>query len=262
MAEPRPSRDDLLHAVEAEALRDYLRCPQEYAYRWIYEAPEPPRTTRQLFDRCLRRTALTIAREVYAGGNITRDRSLLLWQLHIDKTEIQTLPKLDLLGREAIGRFFVWLRGATVPGLAITRQVVFEYARKQQCSVRLTADFVLTRNGRTVLVLLTPPHAGILPHLLACDDQPWLVYDLPLGKGHELTELPSAMRKEVGALVTQGYRGIGHKLVWPHRDQRCRTCPYADICTPGDARSYLLRTASKRKRVLDRIAEQRALRGS
>ena len=216
------------HFVQGEALRDYLRCPQEYAYRYVYGAPEPPRTPQQYWDRAVRRTALSIVKELLEGRQVSHDKAAMLWQLTTKNTVVGSDARLEVLGRESIYEFWNWLDGFEPKGLAVTRQVSFEVTAKRSIDVGL--------QGRTPA---------------------WL----DLGKKHasELNRLPVTVKREMAGAVEQGWRGIGHQIVWPNKDGRCTPCPYRDICGPGDSRRYLLKTKSKQKRVVERIKEQRSL---
>lgn len=250
------------HFVLGEALRDYLRCPQEYGYRYIYQAPEPPQTLQQWWDRAVRRTILSTVKEKLDGKDTTHDRIVLLWQLTTRNTPLDGNHKLDILGREALVTFWNWLDTVELEALAVAREVTFDITTKRAITVQLTADFVARRGNRRIHVLLAPPEPGILIQVAACDDEVWTLYNLRQSHANELTKLTQREQRALAGVIEQGWRGIGHKLIWPYRDGRCTACPYQDVCAPGDARRYLLDRPSKHKRILERIDNHRKLRSS
>lgn len=207
----------------------------------------------------MRRTALAIAREHFTSGAVTHDRAALLWQLTTHKTAVAANVPAEIQGRTAIFKFWEWLKDWTLTGLQVTRQVNVEFSRRRHADVTFTADFIGTWKRRTTLALLTPPAAGILTALMGLDDARWVVFPLVRSLPFEPPKLVQHDQREVAGVIEQGWRGIGHRLVWPHQDERCAPCPYRDICSPGDARRYLLRTNSKMERVRKRVTEERAL---
>jgi hypothetical protein len=248
----------LRHYVDGEALRDYLRCPQEYAYRWYYQVPDRVRTIRQVYHRALRRTALSIAREHLTGKPLTTDRSLLLWQLSTRHTPIALRPRLHYLGRNVIARFLDWLTTTTVHGLSVPRQLTFAATARRQIDVEITADIFVTINKRPSLVLLAPPDPGLIADLAQCDTDDWVVFTLATSTARCLPKATPSTRHALAGVIEQGFRGLSRRIVWPNRDSRCRTCTFADICQPADARRYTLQHGSKRERVRKQIARRRA----
>lgn len=248
----------LRHFVDGEALRDYLRCPQEYAYRWHYQIPERPQTTRQFFQRAVRRTALSIARETLAGKTVTADQGLLLWQLGTHDTPIATHPSINTAGRDIVGRFLRWLETVKVLGLAVTRQITLTFGHRRFCDVELTSDLYLTLRGKERLVLLTPPDPGIVATLAGCDTVPWAELSLLSCTTRLIPRTSSDVQEGLSGVVEQAFRGLSRGIVWPNRDSRCRGCPFSDVCTPGDARRYLMQSETKRARVRARVAKVRA----
>jgi hypothetical protein len=240
------------HVIEAEALRDYLRCPQEYAYRWLYGIPDKPRTRYQLWLRCLRRACLTLVRQVMEKP-VSIDQAYLIWQLHAEHT-IASIAKWDLKGRELLLQFYEWLQHITPGAIGPTRRLTVPFSSlPRQADLELTADFVARWRGQLAYFLLTPPDPGILKSLGALDTACWVTYNLETGRSKRLTNQTLEQMPDLVGQVEQGFRGLTRSLVWPHRDSRCTPCPFAACCDGRDARSSALKTAKARQRVKDRI---------
>lgn len=247
------------HFLEAEALRDYLACPQKYAYRYLYDLDDPPRTDAQVWTRAVRRTALSMVRETLEHGPISDDQAMLLWQLHTRHTVVAATSRLDVQGREALSRFHEWLVGAPPCVLAPVRTLNFPLTARRSIDVELTADFQVTKKRQKIRIILAPPDPGFFEAVAGCDTSSWMVYDLQRHRARRIRKRSKAEAQELHGVLEQGLRGMARQIVWPHRDARCTPCPYGDICVPGDARRSILSKATGRQRVQERVAMQRQM---
>lgn len=254
---------DRRHVVTGKAVQAYATCPMWYAYRYIYEVPDPPLDVWTLWLRAVRRTCLVIAREQMEGKMPTLDQAFMLWEMHTRKTVLASKPKRDLAGRHCVHWFHEWLLGDTpfqVKGIGVPVTVPVVIEDHRIVDVEITADLLGTFPGykQPHAVLLSPPKLGALHHLLVAGGEvDFAVYNVERGTIAVIDKNPTA---NPAGVIEQTLRGMIRKIVWPHRDARCRLCPYNDVCTPDDAQRYLLKDESKRKRVQERIANYRRKR--
>lgn len=247
------------HFIDGNAIKAYATCPMWYAYKYIYEVPDPPLDSWTLWLRAVRRTCLVIAREQLEGKMPTLDQAFMLWSMHTRKTILETKPKQDLTGRHCVHWFHDWLSGPEgfqVEGLGvpIVCPVVIEDHRV--IDVEITAEFTgrFPKLKRLHAVALSPPKPGVLLQLMKPGDMDFAIYDIERGS---CTPIQKDPKVNPAGIVEQALRGMIRKIVWPHRDSRCRLCPYHDICTPNDAQRYLLKDKSKRARVRERVEKAR-----
>lgn len=252
LAHTRPLR----HIISAAALQDYLVCPQQYAYRWLYEVPDHPRTPQQWFQRVIRRTTLTIVREILEAKTPTLSKVWLLLEMHSRGTIVRTNAKLAQRARTLIGQFNESMRRFHVTSLGETRLVTIPFSKDRASDVQIQADFSGLWKHRRTHILLTPPARPVESYIAGQDAQYWATMSVGSQSVGRVTKIrPTTDTTEIVPLIWQGLRGLARTIVWPYRDQRCSECVYAEGCTPADAHPQRLRMAKERRKVKNRMSK-------
>ncbi len=246
--------------VNAEALQDYSRCPQEYAYRWLYRIAEPAQTRSQLGARALHRTILVLARLAMEGQVVSVDKAQMIWQLHVANTQIDGDVRWDLRGREAALRFHSLLSSGLCPtGIGAPFVVPIEVRKDVVVEIHLDVDFTADFHGKSIAVQLEGPTTGTLINEIGgLLPLPWHRYHTSSGVLMPLPEVNKTPGLPLKTKIWQLYRGMARDIVWANKDRRCTSCVFRDVCNPADAELPRLRSAHQRKLVRNRIKTERA----
>jgi len=239
-------------------------CPQQYAYRWLYDIPDYPRTPQQWFLRVIRRTALTIVREILEKKTPTLTQAWLLLEYYSRGTVVRSDAKLAQRARTLIGQFNEYMHKFRIVSIGEVRLVTIPFRPRQASDVQLQADFTGFWKRQRTHVLLTPPSRPVEARIAGSDTQQWATMSIDLKSVGTITSVPqvSIDTTPAAALIWQGLRGLARKIVWPYRDRRCLTCVYTDGCTPADAHPQRLQTAKDRQQVRKRMSKTRSRKKS
>lgn len=217
------------HLAKLEAVVNYSFCPMKFAYDSMYQVSAEPPTGMLFWERMVNRALKSLAREKLRLGQLSMERTQLLWQVYTRGTLVETKAKLNSMGRDILGYFCDWLNSVNLLGLAIPKAIPIQLRERETLELTTTADLVI---DGPVFIRIGTNVSSLEQGVLARDDVPWKVFN-PTSKAWHVPQ-DSTWIPDV---LSQISRGMFRNIIWANRDGRCNKCIYSSICSNEDVNS-------------------------